>query len=437
MGKEIIVYLDDYKYSNDGDYDTMYLDFRTAKDFEAYVQALELRETPLGSYLQIDGYRSPKRLMRGAYYALNIEMLKLLKPEPIQGSLLFAHSYNFDNYAGKNDATYNLLQKHDTLHAEELTTIHHHPIASLEEVLGLDNLNFKVNSVSQANWNEILYGERTLFVYDIGAPIHAKEVEVQGYLNNYAMTYSQDKPVLILSHWDVDHYHCLLGMSEEDIKACFSKYICPDKIKNSMSQQVFDKVERALGHENVHSIKLERRTDDTEYPQMHLVYGNQGLRLYAGERSRNVNYSGLVLYVEGTKGNALLTGDCIPAQANDVLHDSVANLNTEKEHYLVVPHHGGDFKSKRVCKTYSVPMMLKPMEAIISVDEGNNTYGHPAQEMTDFLKSVANWKMTRTDKGDLSNPYSLSYDLLEDMMKEHEKELTEKFIESFGIENIM
>lgn len=40
MQKEIIVYLDDYKYSGDGNYDTMYLDFRTADDFRDYWKAL-------------------------------------------------------------------------------------------------------------------------------------------------------------------------------------------------------------------------------------------------------------------------------------------------------------------------------------------------------------------------------------------------------------
>ena len=62
MAQEIIVYLDDYKYSGDGNYDTMYLDFRTKKDFAAYVRELGMKEPTRGSYLQIEGYRSPKRL---------------------------------------------------------------------------------------------------------------------------------------------------------------------------------------------------------------------------------------------------------------------------------------------------------------------------------------------------------------------------------------
>ena len=41
---EIIVYLDDYKYSGDGNYDIMYLDFRTTSDFEKYVDGVGIKE---------------------------------------------------------------------------------------------------------------------------------------------------------------------------------------------------------------------------------------------------------------------------------------------------------------------------------------------------------------------------------------------------------
>lgn len=408
MAQEIIVYLDDYKYSGDGIYDTMYLDFRTKMDFAAYVWELGMNEPTRGSYLQIEGYRSPKRLMLGAYYALNVDMLKQLKPEFIPESLIFVHSYSFDNYVGKNDDTYHLLQTHEPLDPDDLATPHHNRIENLTDVAWREYLQFRVNDVSQANWNEVSDNKTVLYVFDIGAPIHAKTSDVQSYINSYAFGYSNDKPVLILSHWDIDHYHCLLQMSEADIKTNFSKFICPDKIKNNMSQQVFDKMDKALGSANVHSVSLHARTTKKAYPQMHQEYSNQSIRLYAGERSRNVNYSGLVLYVEGTKGNVILTGDCLPVQASDVLADSIANLNYKKEHYLVVPHHGGDFKSKKVYKSYKIPTILKPQEAIISVDETNNTYGHPKKEMINFLKSVANWNITRTDKGNLSNPYSLS-----------------------------
>ena len=67
-------------------------------------------------------------------------------------------------------------------------------------------------------------------------------------------------------------------------------------------------------------------------------------------------------------------------------------------HYLQVPHHGGDFKSKAVYKTYQIPGGVNAVEAIISVDELNNSYGHPDSNMLNWLNSVANWSIVRTDK---------------------------------------
>ena len=210
MKREIIVYLDDYKYSGDGNYDTLYLDFRTKDDMEAYINELELKEPFRGSYIQIDGYHSPKRLVRNAYYKLNLDMLKSLKPQPVQNSLVFAHNYSFDNYKGNNDETYHLLQAHKPLIPEELFTSYHNKIENLEDVSWRDYLRFRVNDVSQANWNEVLDGNKVIYVFDIGAPIHAKVSDVQSYIDNFTDTYTEDKPVLILSHWDVDHYHCIL-----------------------------------------------------------------------------------------------------------------------------------------------------------------------------------------------------------------------------------
>ena len=198
MANEIIVYLDDYKYGGDGFYDTMYLDYRTEKDYEAYMQVMGLKEPTQGSYIQVDGYRSPKRLFRGAYYALNMEMLKQLEAHPVTESLLFAHTYDFGNYEGRNDAAFHLLQSHGPLNAEELSTSYHNQIEYLEDIQWIDNLSFKVNDVSQANWNEVMKGDTSLFVYDIGAPIHATATKVQDYINQYAGRYAVDKPILIL-----------------------------------------------------------------------------------------------------------------------------------------------------------------------------------------------------------------------------------------------
>lgn len=433
MPKEIIVYLDDYKYSGDGNYDTMYLDFRTADDYTHYIRELGMKEMTLGSYLRIDGYRSPKRLMRGAYYSLNMGMLKQMTPQPVTNSLVFAHYYSFDNYRGQNDEKFHLLQTHEPLVPAELQTSFHNKVEFLDWSIWDDNLNFCVNDVSQANWNVIRRGDTALYVYDIGAPIHATVKQVQEFIDNYADEYKKSQPVLILSHWDLDHYHCLLKLNNDEIDQYFSKFICVDKMKTATSQKVFKRMVSIMGKDRIFCIQPPARTLGSAYSRAKKVYAKEGIGLYICETNINLNYCGLIFYLEGTKAHVIFTGDSLPVQASNVFAKVTIGSEKGKDHYLVVPHHGGDFKGKKVYKTYHIPEKVTPIEAIISVDESNNTYGHPSKEMMDFLGAIGNynesgryrkWKITRTDKNG-TICHNISHDALDNVKKEHERLLME------------
>lgn len=393
---EIIVYLDDYKYSGDGNYDIMYLDFRTASDFERYVREVGIKEPTRGSFLEIMGYRSPRRLMQGCYYALNVDMLKQLAPQAHPESLLISQTYDFDNYHGRNDDDFRLLQAHGLLDATELKVSYHNQIADIDELKYDYDNSFRVNDVSQANWNEIIHGEDVKLVYDLGAPINASKAEVRLYIDKYAARYSESHPCLVLSHWDKDHYHCLLEMTDTEINN-FSKFICVDKIQTATARKVFSRIEGIMGKARVFCIAPPAKKAGRSNYIMKEKFENNTVSVYVGINSRNINYCGLVLYAEGDEGNMVLSGDCTPTQANHVLIQEMAKSNYSScNHYLVVPHHGGEFKAKSQ-KIYRIPGGLKPISAIISVDAANNTYGHPKREMLNWLSSVAPWKIERTD----------------------------------------
>lgn len=57
----------------------------------------------------------------------------------------------------------------------------------------------------------------------------------------------RDKPILIISHWDMDHIHCLRYADQQTIKDCFSKFICIDVMRSVTSHNVYNKVRTALG----------------------------------------------------------------------------------------------------------------------------------------------------------------------------------------------
>jgi beta-lactamase superfamily II metal-dependent hydrolase len=60
-------------------------------------------------------------------------------------------------------------------------------------------------------------------------------------------------------------------------------------------------------------------------------------------KSRKMNYSGIILYVQGSSGNVVLSGDSLPVQTKQVLMSRMLyEGNPQCVHHLVVPHHGGD-----------------------------------------------------------------------------------------------
>lgn len=397
MSKEIIVYLDEYKYSGDGNYDIMYLDFRTISDYERYLRAVGIKERTRGSFLEIKGYHSPKRLMQGCYYSLNVDMLKQLTPKPHLESLILSQTYSFDNYQEHNDKDTVLLQSHKPLDPMELRVTYHNQINDINELKYNFDLSFRVNNVSQANWNELLQEEHVKVVYDVGAPIYASTADVRSYIDTYASRYSETHPCLVLSHWDKDHYHCLLGMTDAEINN-FSKFICVDKMQTKMSIELFKRIENILGKNRIYCIVPPAKRPGRSSHQMIHKYINDALCLYVGVNSRNINYSGIVLFAQGEKGNVVFSGDCMPVQANHVLIQQLAKDGYPAcKHFLVVPHHGGDFTAKSH-KIYIIPSGIRPISAIISVDESNNSYGHPKKEMVNWLQSIAPWVIKRTDE---------------------------------------
>lgn len=421
MPSEIIVYLDDYKYSKDGKYEEIYLDFRTDQDFTAYLNAMGL-EPKNGSYLRIENYQPQKRLTKGAYYALNTRLLKTISSTDIEQSLLLFKSYDFSNAQNEENSKYPLLMPHGKLPPEAVNSNSHQKIELPQTYNYQADLSFQVNDVSQANWNEIRYGEQVILVYDVGAPITAKASEVKHYIDNYAASYTDDKPWLVISHWDKDHIHCLYGMDESQLK-CFSGVICVDKMKSRMSKNIYASLLKAVGPGKMFCRANKQRTAHSDYPLLQLVYKNSAFTIYIAEDSRNINYSGIIMVVSGYDSHVVLTGDCLFVQASDAMEHAHNHNNTAIGHYLVVPHHGGNIKGKN--RFYHIPVGIVPKEAIISVDENNNSYGHPSSTMIGYLQSIADWSITRTDQNG-SLKCVLSHDPIDDYKAELDRRLIEE-----------
>lgn len=117
------------------------------------------------------------------------------------------------------------------------------------------------------------------------------------------------------------------------------------------------------------------------------------ITFYQGEKSRNINYCGLAMFIQGRNASANLTGDCRLSQAESVYQQELGLGVKTNKHVLVAPHHGGDCGAS--FRTYASPCD----NIMISVGVNNN-YNHPHKDMLAYLDSLGT--VERTDiNGDL------------------------------------
>lgn len=386
--RDCIVYLEAYEKVGDGMVDA-YIDFRQEKDLLLFTRAIGY-EFDNATFIELRSLKSSKRLRRGCYYKLNLDLLKDYQIKRYEESLLIGASYNLDEMPVPTMDDEELLQKHDVLDPEEMGRVNV-PRGRAFEVEQGSNLTLFVKDVGQANWNELRSNKKVKIVYDAGARLRATEYEVRGILNSRKMELMYSKPVLVVSHWDTDHIHCLKMMTDDDIKDCFSKIVCPNKLKSISSTEVLKSFERVLGLENVYCLPLPERTDGITLHQ----WRREGcISIYRGENSSQVNYCGLVMFVRGNNRSANYTGDCRLAQAENAYEQEMAHGLETKEHILVAPHHGGDSGSRY--RHYSNPCNL------IEISVGaNNSYGHPHGDMLKYLRLLGFVKQTK-DVGDIN-----------------------------------
>lgn len=398
---DIIVYLDYHSKISDGGGDLI-LDFRRANDFLRFASQFQLiqKDNTIGTYIIIKGYTGSKRLMRGCYYRLNVQLLKLAKYFPITNSYLFIAEFEFSEYDLKNNPEFELLQNHEPLDFSEMLRGRKYKSLEINNNLTISNLQLYVADVGQANWNELRHNGNTIILYDMGAELHAKKQDVDGIYKAHALKVDPiKKALLVISHWDMDHIHCLCCMSNKDIQDTFSKVWCPDTIKSNTAGNILTKLQNALSSVNVNCVSPHFHTPKTQYHMHPLQMLNNNVRLYIGENRRNRNHSGIVMLVEGASTTVNYTGDYLLSQADDVLQNILQNGTGAKQHVLIAPHHGG--ANPKVNMYYKIQPPITNTKVCISVGK-SNTYGHPDTKMLAYLQSIANGGLMRTDKqGDI------------------------------------
>lgn len=76
-----------------------------------------------------------------------------------------------------------------------------------------------VRNIGQGNWNEIKSNERFTLIFDAGTIYTTKRIDVFRLIGDRDNQYQKSNPIIIISHWDVDHYHFLIGFQDDTIKS--------------------------------------------------------------------------------------------------------------------------------------------------------------------------------------------------------------------------
>lgn len=387
---ECIVYLDFLKNNGNREYEA-YIDFRTEIDLQLYASVIgeyEYGENN-NTYIKLRNLKTNKRLRSKCYYRLNLVALKQYGYLEDQESSYIWRIYDLEGRQRPIDESDEILQSHSVLEPNELLmTSNNSKELNLSDFSESRRWKLLVRDVGQANWNELLDDDGApKVVYDLGAPIDANKNEVNNLFYCRADFFEMNKPMLIISHWDIDHYHCLKNLDVHDIRRFFSKTICVNAFKSLTSQRVYSKIVNAIGTNNIYLINPANRTNGIN---MHRCIYHNNFSLYVGEKSSNINYSGLCLFFRGGYGSVNLTGDLKLSQASDVYRQEIANNLKTQEHILIAPHHGGNNHHRH--RLYLQPTS----KVIISVGAGNH-YGHPHSLMLRYYLNLSGSNVSRTD----------------------------------------
>lgn len=154
-----------------------------------------------------------------------------------------------------------------------------------------------VKNIGQGSWNEIVVNNTVKLVFDIGTHYSTKRNDVTRLLNGADTAYEQSKPGLIISHWDVDHYHFLKAMSDKAITS-FSFILCRNFTPSLMSRAIFARIRNL--NSNCIVLPPDTRTTTLRETPLFDIYNNSRFLIFNSGASRNRNKDGLSLLIRNS-----------------------------------------------------------------------------------------------------------------------------------------
>ncbi|WP_157976231.1 hypothetical protein [Lewinella sp. IMCC34191] len=352
------------------------VDFLDSNDWSNLINARDITR----SMFHLKNY-SGKRLNVGSYYKLNINIFKeeLIEYLPYDQSYIIDGVIDLENFEGEVFGAAQSISANESW--ERNIDQPNCQLILDKEKIKYPSL-FIAKNVGQGSWNEIYSNEKLEFIFDIGASFRYSKKEIDLLVAMPNNRYINENPNVIISHWDVDHYHCLKALSDIAIVK-FSKFVFRNRLPNLTARVIFSRIRR-LNPSCLIAIEPFEKGD--KHSLIKILDLGQYL-IYNSRIHRNRNRNALTMCIRTKKRSVILPADCHYEEINDCM---LSDLCYPHNNYLIVPHHGG--KAGKV--VYNSNSNFVNKDAIISV--GKNSYGHPLSSTVKSLESL-NFKVHQTN----------------------------------------
>lgn len=411
-----VVYIEHINRGKDNVCDIL-VDFKSNEDFYLYCDSqVEENQTSRDFYkssILIKSIAIDSSVQEESYYCMQLEALDQFEKEPASSSSIIRSIFklrgikrpdvnikpyvNFDSLFTEieGDQDFDETKSIEIPKFDDNSSIVENFTKDCEDCVipcrYFCNRTICVRNVKQGNWNELWYGTNIKIVYDLGAKWNASKYELSDLFDDRKMLYKKYKPLLVLSHWDLDHIHCLfyIWQSMDHFSDYFSGLICVNYRPSVKHKQLFNAIQSSIGSQNVFDLTPPPLS---KTPKMHFWASLKDVSFYIGEYYKSSrNNSGLCMFVNGRNKTAVFTGDLHLSQVTGVFGQQ-PDVIQKKEHVLIAPHHGAN---------YPFPYCgYNPSRVIVSY--GHNTYGHPDEVMMRLYAKISNCPVLNTKRdGDI------------------------------------
>jgi hypothetical protein len=327
------------------------------------------------------------RKKAGSVYVLNVALLLRIidRIEFLEDSFIVMLEINLE---GIDEEVFGQSISYSQLSKRDLFT-YNFSFGGTNTIKGLSlpksgNTFVKVRDVGQGSWNEVYVDERSRLVFDVGTHYSTKierAIQMFGDRNDF---YRNNRPGLIISHWDVDHYHFIKAMSNNTIKSL--KFILCRAFAPTLTARII--LVRLRGNSNLITVHPQHGIGEKGETPLFSLYNNDRFTIFNSGETRSRNKEGISMLIRNSNNSILLPGDQHYNQFNCFVN--LQYLNYRHIHHLVVPHHGGNAGPYK----YKLTSKVRKGDAVISV--GKNSYGHPFEKVIHSLRQDS-FNVSRTD----------------------------------------